>query len=379
MVSRRDFIEKTLFSSILMGISGCFEKKKTVQRGIDGPDILYFITKMEDQEQHKVKEGGRDTRDYYLNKFVLRNLQREKVFIPFRGHGITFIDEKIRNNIFISQRYGENSCLLSWKTKKVINQLTHTGGAIFNGHSSYDKKNNLLLSVEIEHYQESNQQGFIRLRDPLTLKMVREISSYGKAPHELYFDIDKQQIWICNDDHPYPSFCLIDYKTGKLLQKSMCKEAPKMGMAHLAQQGETFVLVGLNHSSLDEQESCLLVKEGNKSIYPLMVRSTSSFKLSGEILNTAISSQGQYAMTSSHMENVIVLWDLKNKKDLSYKQMIKPKGVTFINGLDQQFCCVLIHEFGVSLFDLKDKNLHHRLDLINFERNETPDSHVIKV
>src|SRR5215210_7582349 len=134
MFNRRELIKFGLAAAVMPTVMNSCSNQGPA--GTDMAEGFFFITKVEDKSGGKVKSGNKDSRDFYLNHLRPSSMKKERVKIPFRGHGVTSLPGQI---FFVSERYGPNACLVSWKDKTVIRHIRFPKDHIFNGHSLYNE------------------------------------------------------------------------------------------------------------------------------------------------------------------------------------------------------------------------------------------------
>jgi hypothetical protein len=152
-----------------------------------------------------------------------------------------------------------------------------------------------------------------------------------------------------------------------------------MGISHLAigRQSDVMVIGGTNHDK-GVALSGLLVKRQNQSLQAIEVPTNSYFKIKGEILNVTLSQDQHWAVSTSHEDNTVVLWNLQKNCYQDALKIQKPKGVLFSKDTKFRHDLFLLHEQGLSRLHVQYETgkLEQQELLLPFDKYETPDSHV---
>lgn len=136
---------------------------------------------------------------------------------PFYGHTVNQNAVHLEQVASI-QKWGTLGAILNIKSKSIINFIHAVDSRMFFGHCLFSADGKTLVCTEANI---DEKDGLLVLRSVPDMKIIGQMSSYGKLPHECHsFNGGKTIVTAnCHTEAGFGNVAWVDFQSGKLLKK----------------------------------------------------------------------------------------------------------------------------------------------------------------
>jgi hypothetical protein len=163
--------------------------------------------------------------------------EHDRVQLPSVPHTVLQSpDSRFPHRVLTIPRRSSVAVEVDLRSRKINRLFDSVPEYVFYGHGVVTPDGQSLI---ISETHKTTSEGMLTVRDRATLKVLRQIPSYGYFPHDLkYLATNEGELWVCNsgkrraveggdfgqyDGTPHSSnLSRINFKTGKLMQSWDC-------------------------------------------------------------------------------------------------------------------------------------------------------------
>ncbi len=214
------------------------------------------------------------TEQYFLSALELASGHYQEQLLPFRGHAVLPLPENksdlpdlsAQRVLLFGRRPGTESARVSFLTQ-TTQETRATGtceyfqcatGKHFNGHGYLSARGDALFTTENDY---ANARGVLSIRDPVSLDILGEYSSYGLDPHDIHCLSDGKTLVVANGGirtHPdfgrrklnidsmQPSLVYIDAANGQKIDEYRLPDH-QLSIRHLSVSPDDSVAAALQY------------------------------------------------------------------------------------------------------------------------------------
>lgn len=215
-MDRRDFVLKSLGLTGLLLLNSCATSRKLNLNS----DTKFLIGSGKENQLAKV---GYKISTPVKSRLVLSQINHDLIEIttPCKAHEI--IVSPVDNNlVFAASKWGREAYIADIHKKVVTGEVRLKDGELFYGHSLFTPDGAFILATLT---REDDRQGFVSIRDRVTLRELKKISTFGQNPHQISWIDPGNVVAIMNSNHAQFSdtdhalLTYVDIHSGKLLKK----------------------------------------------------------------------------------------------------------------------------------------------------------------
>jgi len=352
-ISRRDFMK----AGIVLGVGGV--AAGTLLRGSSAHAGTYLNLRGDDGYTGRAEDMTPEE-VYRSFRFIVTNLEsgdhREMPF-PFPAHSIN-TDPAWPRLAVLAEKWGRHCCTVDYRSMEIVSLKRHEDHRQFIGHTAFHAREGVLYASE-GHFPTNltnHGEGYIGVRDPRTLELVREFPSYGENPHEILLIEDGATLVVCNQGEQrraietYANLAYIDTATGELIERL---EFPtlELGAAHMRALSNGDVVMVTKVMQFDNMEIGNTIytrfgREGLTSIDP-GPEYRDAFK--GEILSIDLDERRMMVGTTCPDSGHVAFWDLNTRTLKRVHALGRPLGIALT--FDERYYVVNDIERGAFAFD----------------------------
>jgi hypothetical protein len=200
----------------------------------------------------------------------------QDIALSFFGHTVSQ-NPAHPSQLVTFEKWGKRAALVDARGSRVLASAEPMEGNIFFGHAVYTQDGSLLINTE---EVDKGDGGQIVYRDPLTLKVIRSISSFGMRPHEINLLPDGKTLLVVNErgQADNPATVWIDMESGQLqhkveLEGSASAKPSRSTYAYYSHLRNTFddwVICGGEKFPVDEKGNMIFDKKVGKHGHALI-------------------------------------------------------------------------------------------------------------
>ena len=314
-MTRRNFLKFVslgCLSSQLSLLTGCTHKK------FYNPD------------QDILLGGGRfkqnDEIRHILTIINLQQNETELVEMNYLPHGI-IIDPNDKKRLLTFEKNGANAAVIDLNSHTESAGIPIGDNKIFSGHSVFNKSGDILYCTEIDL---NNRKGRITVRDGSNFKLIDEISSFGKNPHQCQLINDDQTLVVSNagnnDDDSQASITYIDVQNKNLIERITLSDTTiDAGHFSITKDGDLIVSSAPKEA---DKTGGVSIRNDQQAITTMTQPEFIVSKLTGEALSICIDEQHNIAAVTHPYANMISFWSIDKKELIKAMSVPEPRGIT---------------------------------------------------
>lgn len=247
--------------------------------------------------------------------------------LPLFGH-IVNQNPKHLTQAVTFEKWGSQGALIDIKDQKILSLIDAKTNAIFFGHSTFSPDGNILVCTEQD---KDGTKGTLVLREMSNFKIVGELPSYGRSPHECRSFDGGKTIVVANTGagQETANVSWVDYQSGKLLRK-VAFPANRALFSHLDISYDGWMCVSAGSISDDEHSRphklIVFISPEGKVFWPHIPKELKK-RIKGEALSIAFLGRSGFAAVTVPLTNLLLIMDYKKQSVVGVIQMDMPKGV----------------------------------------------------
>lgn len=191
--------------------------------------------------------------------------------LPGRAHAVLAIPHHEQEAIVVARRPGEYLARINWQTNQIRKLAPVSLDWRLMGHAVFGP-DNLLYATEISA---ATGEGWISVRDPVSLDVLRRFNTGGIGPHELLF-LQDGHLAVANGgiltlpetgrlkrnlDSMQPNLAILDSKTGTIVARHQLPDA-FLSIRHLAEAEDGTLAMALQSERGDDQPILAMYRQG---------------------------------------------------------------------------------------------------------------------
>ena len=320
-MKRRTFIKVTFLSYLALKFPFSEEASAATER-----KSLCYATQINGQ--------------YFLHLFEAEKNSEIKLPIPFKVHSVMEIGDK---KALLIQKEGPGSCVVDFKTQKVIKTIKAMPEDFFYGHAEIDFSKKM---VYFPQRVKGKNHIFIRSLDTFE-RISDSIYETDKEIHMISM-VEADQLAICIDDRKSSSIDILNVKNKKVRSIPIEGNYFRPGHIGAVDQGNMYVtgIVG------NDDGGCILNYRSNDVSYV----DKDVFKKIQPVFWLKYHSAAKVICAVSPDSNEVIFISHESKRILKQLTMNAPYGVDIA---DNQF--VIIGPHGMTYVDAKDLKINKRI------------------
>lgn len=233
-----------------------------------------------------------------------------------------------KNIVFCASKWSDSAFVADLDKKHLTKVVKADPNSAFYGHSLYSQNGQYLFMSMMDY---NKDEGFISVREALSLKEIRRISTYGRIPHQIkWLEQDRliaviNSIPLNNAPHLNSLFNIVNIHSGELVKSFATNEFGSTHFSFFANHEQVFIGRNIdpnNHLFFQN----LNLNDGHiTSLKDTPPRSVNK----GECLSHIIIEEKNLVVMTLTGVNEIVIWDYKTNKIVStFPTVDIPKGIS---------------------------------------------------
>jgi hypothetical protein len=323
LTTRRQFLELTSSMALMAGAM-CFPKIVFASNKAQSFLVLCNtdnINSMWNTEGIAISHPGS------VRFFNVADKKMQDIFLPFFGHTVTQ-NPQWPSHLVTFEKWAKRGVLINAQTMAIVTVAEPLEGNVFFGHAAYTPDGEFLINTEETYARDGGQ---LVVRDPLTLKPIKTVPSYGLRPHECVMLKDGRTLLVMNEglDAGDSVLAWVDMPTGKLQHKVELKPFISERFSTLANNGCSHVvstfdgwaicgggvyLESDDQSKPSSRHAIIAFVSPAGDVYGAELPATLTSDMRGETLSLcALGKSGLVAVTVSS-GNMCLIFDYKTQK-----------------------------------------------------------------
>jgi uncharacterized protein len=259
---------------------------------------------------------------------IVNLLQRKHQLIEldFLPHGI-IIDPNDKTRLITFEKNGVNAAVVDLNSHTESTKIQTDDNKIFSGHGTFSKSGDVLYCAEVDL---NNRKGRITVRDGNDFKLMDEISTFGKNPHQCRLIDNDQTLIVSNtgsDSENSPaSITYINVQNKNLLERITLPDAT-IDAGHFALAKDGSLIISSAPKQADETGG-VSIRSNAQPIITMTEPRVIFNKLSGEALSISIDERHNIAAVTHPAANLVTFWSIDKKELFKAMSVPNPRGIT---------------------------------------------------
>jgi uncharacterized protein len=258
---------------------------------------------------------------------VINLYQREHklVELDFLPHDI-LIDPNDKSRLITFEKNGINATEIDLNSHTESTKIVAEDNRIFSGHGTFNKSGNVLYCAETDLI---SGRGSITVRDASNFKVIDEISSFGKNPHQCQLINDGKTLVVANaeiNSKSHASVSYIDVENKNILERVTLTDAT-IDANHFATTEDGTLIVS-SAPKEDYKPGGVSIRSDQQPLLTMTEPEAIINKLVGEALSINIDEQHNIAAVTHPAANLVTFWNIDKKLLIKAMSVPNPRGIT---------------------------------------------------
>jgi hypothetical protein len=325
LFSRRVFLKTTAVSTALWATCNTgtfFTRRVLADNSQSQKELLLLCGSEQDLPTTEAYFGSKG----YLKVLDLSTRQPYRIDVPFWGH--TANPNPIRPYLVaVFQKRGHHGGLVNLRDKTFIVAATPSDDNRFYGHCAFVKDGSVIVTSE---NSEHGTEGFLVVRDPLTLKIIDRMSSGGSYPHDCKF-VESDVIVVVNEgrggaeNSGRPNLAWVSIQSGKIVDRIYLDDEPNVFFKHVEISSDNWICVA-GYVAGDRGGARAVMISPDRQVKPLEITAD----MADELLSIAFVGKTNILAGTMALSDIIGFWDYKTQKLIAVTKIPKhPTGLLY--------------------------------------------------
>jgi len=262
---------------------------------------------------------------HVLSVVNLYQKEHQLVELDFLPHDI-LIDPNDKKRLITFEKNGVNATEIDLNSHTESTKIVADDNRIFSGHGTFNKSGNILYCAETDL---NSDRGSITVRDASSFKVMDEISSFGKNPHQCQLINDGKTLVVANaeiNSKSHASVNYIDVESKNLLERVTLTDTT-IDANHFATTEDGTLIVSSTPKE-DDKPGGISIRSNQQLLVTMTEPEVIINKLVGEALSISIDEQHNIAAVTHPAANLVTFWNIDKKLLVKAISVPNPRGIT---------------------------------------------------